>query len=109
MSTGILYPDSEMAVIVDDAVDVSTGQYANAMTINATLYDSTSTEVSGVAWPKTLTYVTSSDGRYVVTIPSIPAANLTVGATYTLTLVMTQNSATRAKIHKSLECRTRHD
>lgn len=65
-------------VVLQDATDDS---YLNSATVTMTLKDSSSVDVTGDSWPKTLSYVAASDGLYRATLDE--SIGITSGERYT--------------------------
>ena len=82
MSAFTLYIDNDNLITLSGLTNPATGAYVNDATVQlVSLLDSTSTEVTGVSWPLSMSYVSSSNGDYRGTIDKLAA--LTNGARYT--------------------------
>ena len=66
--SGNIYISNDTQIDVTGLQNAADSSYLNAATVTATLKDSAGSEVSGVSWPLTLSYVASSDGNYSGTI-----------------------------------------
>lgn len=64
-----------------ELTDPVTGSYINNATVTAVLLDSSGAQVAGDTWPKTLAYVSASNGIYRGTLEQTLA--ITPGRTYT--------------------------
>lgn len=59
------YINSDQLLSVDGLSDPVTGAYVNNASVTATMYEADGvTEVQGVTWPLTVSYVSSSNGNY---------------------------------------------
>ena len=76
----VLYIDNDMVVEVNGLQDPTDSSYQNAATVTCTIQDRAGTEVSGIGWPLSLSYVTASNGVYRATIDK--AAVFAEGAQY---------------------------
>lgn len=57
--------NNSIEVLLEGLKNASSGSYINDATVTVTIYESDgTTEVTGVSWPVTMTYVTSSNGNY---------------------------------------------
>lgn len=63
-TTYIMFEENDMLVEVDGLQDSSDDSYLNAATVTATIKDADGVEVSGISLPITLSYVSSSNGKY---------------------------------------------
>ena len=54
--------------------------YQNSATVTMTIKDSAGTEVTGISWPLTFSYVAASNGNYNVTVDK--AISVSQGARY---------------------------
>lgn len=59
-----------LVVSVEGLKNSITDNYENAATVQVTITDSDGDEVVGETWPKTMPYVSGSDGNYRVTLAS---------------------------------------
>ena len=80
--SGNLYISNDTQIDVTGLQNASDSSYLNSATVTATLKDSAGSEVSGVSWPLTLSYVASSDGNYSGTIDK--AISVSDGVSYFL-------------------------
>lgn len=80
-----------------------TAGYLNAATVTVTLVDADGAQVTGDTWPKTLTYVTGSNGIYRCTL--VYGLGLTAGGRYTAQLTANAGSGLRARW--DMECQAR--
>ena len=81
----VIFTSSDNIIEVRSLLNELTGANLNAATVTVTLKDSTGTNVPGDTWPKTMAYVTGSNGVYRATLGY--ALPLTADARYTATLV----------------------
>lgn len=83
------YKNSDNIVRLDNQYDTYTAAYLNSATVTATLKDLAGTEVTGVSWPVTLTYVSASNGQYIAVVDKTAA--VTVGLSYRLEITLVQS------------------
>ena len=62
--TMLIYKDNENLVEIDLLKNAATDEYINDALVTATIKDSTGTVVTGDTFPKTLSYVAASNGKY---------------------------------------------
>lgn len=92
-TTQVYYKGNDMVAEVYGLRDAATDAYHNAATVQATLKDATSgTPLTGQTWPKTLSYVTGSNGVYRGVLEDTLV--VTVGQTLTLEITVTSSSMT---------------
>lgn len=60
-----------------------TDAYLNSATVSVTVIDADNNNLSGVSWPLTMSYVTSSNGNYRATLTDTLSATLSSGASLT--------------------------
>jgi len=84
MSFVKLYIENDMVLEVNGLKNPITGSYINTGSVWATVYDTTSTVVSGQTFPLLLSYVQNTDGVYRGTIES--SLSLMVGQQYFITI-----------------------
>lgn len=77
-----------------------TGAALNSATVTVTLVDSAAAEVTGDTWPKTMSYVSGSDGVYRATL--VYGLGLTAGARYTARITADAGNGLRA--YWEMEC-----
>lgn len=77
----IAFVASDNLLELDGLQDEAADSYLNSATVTVTLVDEDGTNVTGQSWPTTMTYVTSSNGKYQGTIEDVAA--LSHGAQYT--------------------------
>lgn len=78
----ILYSQNDNLVELDGLTNAATGAFVNTATVTlTTIRDAAGVEVSGETFPKTMNYVTASDGKYQATVDK--ALALTPGQAYT--------------------------
>ena len=75
--------------------DETTGDYLNAATVTVTVKDSSGNAITGDTWPKTMQYVTDSDGNYRANVSY--AANLSADATYTASITADAGAGKRGQ------------
>lgn len=68
-NVNILYTGNDTVIEVAGLKNEVTGAFLNSAAVTATLVDAEGDQVAGETWPKTLTYVTGSDGIYRATLP----------------------------------------
>lgn len=77
---------------VTELKDPATGSFINNATVTAVLVDSAGAQVAGDTWPKTLTYVSASNGTYRATLEQTLA--IISGRTYTAQITALGNGFT---------------
>jgi len=100
-----LYIGSDNLVTVDELYDVADASYLSGASVEATLRDRSGTEVTGVSWPISLSYVSGSDGKYRGNIPD--AASLSRGKRYELTITVDAGTNKAATFKRVLEAEYR--
>lgn len=106
-SEDILYVGNDNILEVDELKNAASAAFLNSATVTVTLEDSTGTEVTGDTWPKSLTYVTSSDGKYRATM--LDTLSLTADALYTAKITADGGSGLLAYWERPLYARSRTD
>lgn len=104
MDTLTLYKGSDMLLDLEGLTNEATGEYLNAATVSVTLKDSTGTAVSGESWPKTMAYVSDTNGVYRCALTY--ALSITAGQRYTAEITAVQ-SGQRAFWTVDVLCKTR--
>jgi len=104
-SVQLIYEGNDHILELVGLQGVATGDYENAATVTVTLKDSSGVEVSGQAWPTTMTYVTGSNGRYRATLEDVLV--LTSGSSYTAIIEADAGSGLKGKWELDLKCQTR--
>lgn len=77
---------------VKELTDPATGAFINNAIVTAILVDAAGAEVAGDTWPKTLAYVSASNGTYRATLEQTLA--ITHGRTYTARITALGNGFT---------------
>jgi hypothetical protein len=77
----IIYINNDNLLSVENLKNAATGVYINDATVTATLKNSAGVNTTGQSWPLTLSFVSSSNGKYIGTLEDGLA--LTEGETYT--------------------------
>jgi hypothetical protein len=93
-NVNILYTGNDTVLEVKGLKDEVGGDFLNAATVTATLVDAEGDQVAGETWPKTLTYVLSSDGVYRATLPY--TMGLTAGGRYVAQVSVNAGAGLRA-------------
>jgi hypothetical protein len=80
--TDILYVDNDNLVVLDGLKNAATDAYINNATVNLTaIRNSAGTTVSGETFPKSMTYVSASNGKYQASVDKamviVPGQNYT--------------------------------
>jgi len=78
----VMWVDNDMLVEIDGLQDSSDDSYLNAATVTATIKDPDGTEITGQSLPISLSYVSSSNGKYQGVFDTL--LSLTVGDTGTI-------------------------
>ena len=104
-NVNILYTSNDTVLEVRGLKNEVTGAFLNAATVTATLVDSDGDEVAGETWPKTLDYVSSSDGVYRATLPY--TLSLASGGRYTAQISVNAGSGLRASFALPCVARSR--
>jgi hypothetical protein len=99
-NVSILFVGNDTVLEVRELKGEVVGDFLNAATVTATLVDAAGAQVAGETWPKTLTYVTGSDGIYRATLPY--TLSLTAGGRYTANISVNAGAGLRAAF--SLPC-----
>lgn len=93
-NVNVIFTDNDTVVEVSGLKNEVSGAFLNAATVTATLVDAEGAEVAGEVWPKTLTYVTGSDGIYRATLPY--TMSLVAGSRYEAQISVDAGSGLRA-------------
>lgn len=101
----ILLDNNDSIIEVYDLKNELTGDFLNTATVQVTLKDSTGTNVTGDTWPKTLNYVTASNGIYRATL--LYTLGLTADSRYTATVTADAGAGLRSEWVLEMVCRTR--
>ena len=101
----VLYKGNDMVLELSDLTNETTGAAINDATVTVTLVDSTDTNVVGDVWPKTMTYVTSSNGLYRATL--LDTMTLADGAKYKAKISANAGDGKQGYWEKDLICRVR--
>ena len=107
MDVQTIFVGNDMLLEVSGLKDDVTGDYLNAATVTVTLKDSAGSNVSGQAWPLTLSYVTASNGVYRATL--IDSLSVTANARYVATVIADGGEGKRAQWSLDVVARTRRD
>ena len=102
--TAALYVANDNYLEVDALSNGATEAYENSATVTATLKTASGTNVSGQAWPLTLSYVADSSGTYRGILDD--ALSITAGTTYVAHIEATASGLT-AHWELSLQAQTR--
>lgn len=100
----ILYIGNDNILELDALTDDLTGDALNAAAVTVTLVDSDGDEVGGEVWPKTLAYVTNSNGVYRATLPH--TLSMTSGGRYVAQVAVDAGPGLRAAWR--IDCVARH-
>lgn len=68
MTSARLFKDNDMVLEVSGLQNEVSREYLNAASVTVSLADAAGAAVSGATWPLSLSYVTSSNGVYRVTL-----------------------------------------
>lgn len=90
----ILFVGNDTVLEVDVLKNELTGAYMNSATVTVSLADESGNAVVGESWPKTLNYVSGSDGTYRATLAY--GMVLVVGRKYNAQVVADAGSGLRA-------------
>ena len=85
--------------------DETSGDFLNSATVTVTVKNAAGNAISGDTWPKTMTYVTDSDGVYRANVSY--AADLAADATYTASITADAGAGKRAQWEMPLLAKTR--
>lgn len=91
----ILYVGSDNVIEVAGLQNELSGAFLNSVTVTVTLKDAAGSNVTGDSWPKTMTYLTGSNGVYRATLGY--ALSLTAGIRYTATIAANGGAGLRAQ------------
>lgn len=91
----VLYVGNDTVLEVKGLKDEVAGDFLNAATVQATLYDAAGQTVGGQSWPQTLAYVTGSDGIYRATMSYL--TSLVAGQRYNARITADGGSGLRAQ------------
>jgi len=100
-----IFKDNDMVLEVSDITNDTTGVHINDATVTATIKDSTGADVSGIAFPITLSYVANSDGVYRGLLPA--ELVLTSNARYKAIIDAVSGSGSKAHWEVDLVCKIR--
>ena len=64
MTPTLIYKDNENLIELDELKNSANDTFVNDATVAVTIKNAAGTTVSGETFPKTMTYVASSDGKY---------------------------------------------
>lgn len=79
--TSMIYKDNEHLVELDGLQNAADDSYLNAATVTLTIKDAGGVNVTGETWPKTMSYVSTSNGKYRATVAD--ALAIVPGRAYT--------------------------
>ena len=71
--TQIAFVGNDNILELDALKNEAAGTFLNSATVTVTVVDSAGTEVASQTWPATLSYVSSSDGKYRATLEDVAA------------------------------------
>lgn len=100
-----LYVGNDTILEIDNLKNELTGAFLTAASVTVTLKDSTGANVIGDTWPKTLTYLASSNGVYRCTL--LHALALVAGRRYTAVIVADGGAGLYASFTVDCVARTR--
>ncbi|MCK7495202.1 MAG: hypothetical protein MZW92_31975 [Comamonadaceae bacterium] len=66
--TTLIYIGNEHLIELDAPQNAADNSYLNAATVTVTIKNAAGVNISGETWPKTMTYVTASAGKYRATV-----------------------------------------
>lgn len=82
MGTFAIYKDNDNLIELDGLTNAATDAYLNSATVTLTkIMDSLGATVTGDTFPKSMSYVAASNGKYQASVDKLLA--LTAGAAYT--------------------------
>lgn len=93
-NVNVIYTANDTVIEVKGLKNEVTGAFLNSATVTATLVDAAGSQVAGETWPKTLSYVTGSDGIYRATLPY--TMSLAAGGRYEAQITANGGSGLRA-------------
>lgn len=99
-NVNILFTGNDTVLEVKGLKNEVTGDFLNAASVTATMVDAEGDQVAGDVWPKSLVYVTGSDGTYRATLPY--TMNLVAGGRYVAQISVNGGAGLRASF--SLPC-----
>lgn len=88
----VLYLSNTNVIEINELYDTSAESYLNSATVTVTLEDKAGTEVTGETWPKTMSYVSASNGKYRATLAS--GIGITAGKQYIAKITATESGNT---------------
>ena len=101
----VIYYGNDMTLELADLTNETTGENVNDATVTVTLVDAAGAEVTGDTWPKTMSYVTGSNGVYRTNL--VDTLSLTRGAKYVARISANGGAALQGYWEKDLICRVR--
>lgn len=93
-NVNIVYTGNDTVLEVKGLKNEVTGAFLNSATVTATLVDDDGNQVAGETWPKTLEYVSGSDGIYRATLPY--TMSLAAGGRYEANISVNAGAGLRA-------------
>lgn len=93
-NVNVIYTANDTVVEISGLKNEVTGAFLNSAVVTATLVDAAGNQVAGETWPKTLSYVTGSDGIYRATLPY--TMTLAAGGRYEAQISVNGGSGLRA-------------
>jgi len=101
----VLYKGNDMVLELSDLTNETTGANVNDASVTVTLVDSAGIAVAGDTFPKTMTYVTGSDGLYRTTL--LDTMTLTENAKYKAKISANAGDGKQGYWEKDLICKIR--
>jgi len=100
-----IYKGNDMVLELSDLTNETTGDHISDATVSVTLVDSTGADVAGDVFPKTMTYVTGSDGVYRANL--LDTLNLIENAKYKAKISANAGEGKQGYWEKDLICKIR--
>lgn len=100
-----IYYGNDMVLELADLTNETTGLNVSTATVTVTLVDAAGSNVAGDTWPKTMTYVTGSNGVYRATL--LDTLTLTKGARYVARISANAGAGLQGYWEKDLICKAR--
>lgn len=103
----VLYIENDNLLTVDKLKNIapSVNDYVNDAAVTVTLQDGNGNDVNGQSFPRTLSYVSGSNGQYVCTLED--TLDLSAGVKYTAIISVDAGAGLKAKFHKTVKAQKR--
>lgn len=105
--TDIIYKANDNLIEAIGVKNAASGEFINDASAEVTLVDESDVEVVGDTWPKTLNYVSGSNGDYRATL--IDTLTLNADSRYTAKLTVDGGPGLMSRFELPLWCQIRTD